>query len=733
MNADDRPNRSDDVNPRGDSESSLGGAESVDRPGNAEGQSRVDEIWAQCLRSLDAGQIPDVSRLAEGDQQLLDELRELLETSSWLSECIETEATTLRPQSRDEDEDTQPFIIERSNDRSVGSLAEIIRRVSEGEDYPFGEYELLDIIGRGGMGVVFRGRQKAIGREVAIKMIAAGRFASRSDIERFYSEARAASAVKHTNIVTIYQVGEIDGHHFYSMDFISGSDLSQRIRGGTVPPREAAELMRQVARAVESAHMLGVVHRDLKPGNILIDDDGDAHVTDFGLAKLLGQEGDLTNTGNAMGTPGYMPPEQATGCWHAVGESSDVYSMGAILFAALTGRAPFKADNPLETTWSVVHEPPPRPTSLNDRCDVEIETIALKCLEKDPLRRYSSASELADDLEHYLAGEPLNAKPISRSRRIRIWCVGIPIVAALSGNAVCEPTQAQQRAQAGFMLAAMGLLVWLTILWGGSGYRPMPKEIRITGGIEGGMYTPFARDLKEALEAHLELPVNVRESAGSADNEQQIRSNLVDLALVQASAVDGNHDAIVAPVFYEYVHVIVRKELGAKTFKDLDGRKVSLGAAKTGSRLTSNELVDYYNIETDPEFRDLPFADLLSNASLDAAIVTVGLDNNGIRTLIETRDFDILALPNAKLSFSYRSAPFPKEAYEGKLENTLTLETPAFLVTHVNASPELVRGTLEALYQSKRLKPFAPEKAVRLGMLRWHETAIEFFKESVAN
>lgn len=717
MNADDRTNRSDDLNPASDDDD----------------RSRVDELWARCLRTIDAGQSPDLPRLADGDQQLLDELRELLETSSWLDDCIENEATTLRPSSRDSNEDTQPFVVERSDkgtvdEGTVGSLTEIIRRVSEGDGYSFGEYELLDIIGRGGMGVVFCGRQKAIGREVAIKMIAAGRFASRADIERFYSEARAASAVKHANIVTIYQVGEIDGHHFYSMDFIPGTDLAKRIRVEPVPPREAAELMQRVARAVEAAHSLGVVHRDLKPGNILIDDGGQPHVTDFGLAKHLGHEGDLTNTGNAMGTPGYMPPEQATGCWHAVGAASDVYSLGAILFAAMTGEAPFKANNPLETMWSVVHEPPPRPTSINENCDADLETIALKCLEKDPLRRYGTAGELADDLGRYLAGEPLEARPVSNLRHIGNWCVGIPIIAALTGKAVRVPTKGQQRAQAGMVLAVIVTLIWLTMAWAGD--RPMPNQIRIAGGIEGGMYKPFANGLGDTLRDGLKIDVVVTSSEGSKDNLRQLSENRVHIALVQAAAYDDGDLAIIAPVFYEYVHVIARKRLKAKSILDLNGRRVSLGSGTTGSRLTATYLIDQYKIKTDPNFQDLSWNQLSENDQLDAAIVTVGLDNEKIGDLLQTGRFELLDLPDVVEDFNTRVTEFPKGVYGGAITSHFkTLKTPAFLVTHANASDELVRKTLDALYASEAIHPFPKSEAASWNSIHLHRAARKYFHD----
>jgi TRAP transporter TAXI family solute receptor len=692
--------------------------------------SPIDALWAECLRLVDAGQPLDLQRISGGDPQRLAELQELVEDASWLDGWIETETITLRSHRAKSDEDTHPFIVEKSVHGAVGSLSTIIQQVAKGVAYPFGEYELHEVAGRGGMGVVFRARQKAIGRDVAVKMIAAGRFASRADIERFYSEAKAASAVKHAHIVTIYQVGEIEGHHFYSMDYVVGTDLAERLRSGPIPPRDAAELMLKVARAVHSAHEMGVIHRDLKPANILLDDSGAPQVTDFGLAKLFGQEGDLTATGNAMGTPGYMPPEQATGCWLAVGETSDVYSLGAILYATLTGRAPFKASNPLETMWSVVNEPPARPKVFNSECDPQLESVALKCLEKDPLRRYSTANNLADELQRYLDGEPVQAKPVTSYQSVAHWCKGLPIIAALTGRPIRQPTSGQMRAQAGLGLLLIGLLVLMTLWLRGDTDRRMPSRIRIAGGIAGGMYNEFATDFKAALEKRTELIVEVTTSNGSRDNEDKLRDGLVDLALVQEAAFDGRRDAIVAPLFHEYVHVIARKKLHASTIRDLGGKRVGLGPASTGSRLTANDLVRFYSLETDPKYRDMSWENLLSDPLLDAAIVTVRLKHQGISEMLSTGQFVILGMPDAGNipDFNSRPVEFPLGIYAGHIPpGTPTLRTTAFLVTHHDASPQLVEAALQALYSTPSLQPFAREDAGNWRALKWHDAALKFF------
>ncbi|MCS7468726.1 protein kinase [Stieleria sp. ICT_E10.1] len=300
-----------------------------------------------------------------------------------------------------------------------------------------GEYEILDEIARGGMGVVFKARQQKLGRTVALKMILAGRLAGASDVERFYREARAAGRLQHPHIVTIHEVGEHDGHHYIAMDYINGHGLSEEVRDQTLSPIRAATLVRQVAEAVHFAHQQGTLHRDLKPANILVDAENQTHVTDFGLAKILEDENggageeELTASGQILGTPGYMSPEQAAARQNLVGPAADVYALGAVLYACLTGRAPFVADSAVDTLLQVIHKEPVWPATLNPNVPKDLETICLKCLEKEPHKRYGTAALLAEDLSNFLDGRPVRARPIGRVQRGWRWCRRNPLVASL--------------------------------------------------------------------------------------------------------------------------------------------------------------------------------------------------------------------------------------------------------------------------------------------------------------
>ncbi len=296
----------------------------------------------------------------------------------------------------------------------------------------FGPYELLDEVGRGGMGIVYRARHAALNREVAIKVLPSPALAEPARLARFQIEARASARLRHPHIVTLHDFGEIDGQPYLVMDLIAGQNLAEITRSGPLEPRAAAQHLALAARAVAHAHAHGVLHRDLKPANILIDSANEPQVTDFGLAKEMDATVSLTGSREVFGSPGYMPPEQADPSVGEVGFASDVYSLGATLYHLLTGRAPFLAATPAATLHQVLHAEPVSPCQLNPSVPLDLETVTLKCLQKEPARRYATALQFADDLERFLRDEPVHARPAGWTERSWRWCRRRPVIAGLS-------------------------------------------------------------------------------------------------------------------------------------------------------------------------------------------------------------------------------------------------------------------------------------------------------------
>jgi WD40 repeat protein len=329
----------------------------------------------------------------------------------------------------------------------------------------FDDYELLEEIARGGMGVVYRARQVSLNRPVALKMILAGQLASEAEIQRFRIEAEVAAGLDHPNIVPIYEVGEHQQHQYFSMRLIDGGNLGEHLSRMRQDPRAAALLMVTVARAGHYAHQHGILHRDLKPGNILLDGAGEPHVTDFGLAKRVGRDSSVTQTGAIVGTPSYMAPEQAAGK-KGLTVGADVYGLGAVLYALLTGRPPFVAETPMDTLLLVLEKQPERLRALNPALDVDLETICLKSLEKEPAQRYESAAAMADDLERWREGKPIRARASGTLERIAKWARRQPTLAGLWAALVILSLAGVASLLAGraLMLLTVLALVWLVAL-----------------------------------------------------------------------------------------------------------------------------------------------------------------------------------------------------------------------------------------------------------------------------
>ena len=295
----------------------------------------------------------------------------------------------------------------------------------------FGEFELINVAGRGGMGVVYRARHVRLGREVALKMVASPVLAGEAAARRFRAEVEAMAGLDHPHLMPVYECGEVDGQAFYTMKFVEGGHLSARLRDKTWPQPDMIRLLVKVARAVDCAHRHGVLHRDLKPANIMVDAAGEPYVSDFGLARRLESDSSLTLSGAALGTPEYMAPEQASGQSSRVTTAADIYSLGAILYEMLAGRPPFHGGTPLETMRQVMEQEPVSPSTIMHTADRDLETIALKCLAKEPARRYASAAAFADDLDRWLRHEPITARRPGAVERTAKWLRRHPALASL--------------------------------------------------------------------------------------------------------------------------------------------------------------------------------------------------------------------------------------------------------------------------------------------------------------
>src|SRR6476659_5410157 len=315
-----------------------------------------------------------------------------------------------------------------------------------------GDYELLEEVGRGGQGVVFRARQKSLNRIVALKVIGLGQWATKAHLKRFRLEAEAAASLDHPCIVPIYEVGERDGQCHFSMKFVEGGQLDEVIKRTPVSIRQAVELVAKIARTVHYAHEHGILHRDIKPGNILVDERGEPHLTDFGLARLVESESTITRTVEVLGTPSYMSPEQTSGNNAKLTSATDVYGLGAVLYQLLTGHPPFAGGTTYETIKLLFESEPRQPRLWNPKVDRDLSTVCLKCLEKDPQRRYSSARALAEDLERWLRLEPIEARSIGVIRRGKKWLQRNPTAAGIAVLSLA-------------LIAAVGVIVWKSELF----------------------------------------------------------------------------------------------------------------------------------------------------------------------------------------------------------------------------------------------------------------------------
>jgi WD40 repeat protein/tRNA A-37 threonylcarbamoyl transferase component Bud32 len=417
---------------------------------------RLDEVVTAYLKAVEAGLPPDRQEWLARYPELAPELAEFFadhdHCDQWAAplQAMRPAATTAR---------------------AADSLADVPATTG----LPLrcvGDYELLQEIGRGGMGVVYKARQISLRRLVALKMIRAGSLASAADLRRFHNEVESAAHLDHPSIVPIYEVGELEGQPYFSMKLIEGGSLIGQLARFTADPRAVARLLVAVARAVHHAHQRGLLHRDLKPANILLDAAGQPHVTDLGLARRIERDSSQTQSGVLVGTPSYMAPEQAAGHKDAITTATDVYGLGAVLYALLTGRPPFQGHTVLETLAQVQEREPAPPSGSNRRVDRDLETVCLKCLQKEPARRYGSAEALAEDLERWLAGAPVQARSMGRLARLWRWCRRNPGLAAITAVA------------AGAVLGLIGLALGFAVYQSSVAARQRDRQQQLTQALD---------------------------------------------------------------------------------------------------------------------------------------------------------------------------------------------------------------------------------------------------------
>lgn len=409
-----------------------------EHPRNSAAELSEEELFARLEEYTAALQAGDRAT-CEGLLESTPELSDYVECLGDLNAMAPAKPSASSQESKKLAEMFQPTI----SSNSGSSLGSSMLQPSQ----TFGKFEIQEELGRGGMGVVFRARQTDLKRDVAVKVIRTHQLANEEELRRFEIEAQAAARLQHPNIVAVHECGEIDGLQYFAMDFIFGENLSDRLNRGPFPFEEAASMMVPVAEAVAYLHEHNVLHRDLKPSNILIDEEEQPHVTDFGLARISDDDGSVqTRTGLILGTPSYMSPEQAAGRHKLIDHRTDIYSLGAILYEMLTGQPPFKEDNALDTIVQVIEQEPQLPRRLRPGIPRDLELICLKCLEKEPDRRYASADELAKDLARYLKGDHVTASAPSIFNRFYRWARRNPAASSRWAGVLAATSIIQTRA-----------------------------------------------------------------------------------------------------------------------------------------------------------------------------------------------------------------------------------------------------------------------------------------------
>lgn len=743
-----------------------------------ESEDQVDQAFAAYLRSCDEGLVASREEFLCQFPEIAEELRELMDAADAIDTF--TSGVLTSPLYSGELEkagfagngaveagaDGTEFSETGEFPRSVSPSDETVDRLAadpnESDDpaltlpeanrpqgdvgptlpYEIGEYQLQQVIGRGGMGVVYKANQYMLNRTVAVKMIRGGMLACENDVRRFYTEAQAAAGLSHPGIVPVYQFGHHRGHHYFSMALIEGTDLQRRINDGPIEIDDVARYVRDVARAIDHAHHNHVLHRDLKPANILIDGRDQVHVTDFGLAKNLTTDSSVTGSGAAVGTPNYMAPEQAGGHSDRASRKSDVYSLGAILFAAVTGRPPLVGDTIVDTLMQVIHDRPEPMRNFRSGVTQDLETIVSKCLEKQPAKRYQSAADLADDLDAFLEGRPIMARP--RGKIVQLWqgFTGIPLVGALLGRKVVRTTPGHRRLQAGMllMLALLPFLFVSAAMWSRYRQQAMPASVSIAGGVKSGVYNEFSAQLAQRLAEQYQVETQVMPTGGSIDNRGRLITGQVHLAPMQAAAINSNQLVVVAPLFSEFAHLMARHAPDQAIIDEserlvdwLREQVVAIGPEKSGSRMTAGTILGSLAVQADVKLLEQPWEEL-QQSEATVALICIRPGSELIDQLFE-QGWSLLPLPRSTEVTShlmlYQQDLKPRHYPDAQLADARypTVATTALLVTRSDAPDKLVQSALRCLYESPDIMPglISKAEAAKTRGLPFHDAALEYY------
>ena len=710
-------------------------------------ERRIEVLVAEYLLAAESGRSPEAQALLSTHPDCAEELRQFLADASWFDSLAgplqSRYSGAPAPLAAASDGSPGPALDPFAPTASIAAPTGNAHRTPKA----FGDFELVEEIGCGGMGVVYRAREPKLDRDVALKMLLSGEFASREQVERFRREAKAAAHLQHENIAKIHRVDEHEGIHYFTMEYIAGRNLAQRVEAqGPLSAQDAAEYMKKIAGAVQYAHEHGTCHRDIKPANILVDEHDQPKLTDFGLAKRLDDHSDLTRSADFLGTASYTSPEQAARRWEDVGAAGDVFSLGATLYYLITGRPPFREPTVAETLLAVIENDPVPPRRINRKISRDLETIVLKCLEKSPSRRYASAQHLADDLERFLNYEPIEAKPRGPIVRAIQWVRGVPLVARLAGRTLRRPTPAQKTTQrvlnaiAGVVLVAFAAVM----LW------PKPYRVLANAGGLGRCYLPIVEWLCPELERRVGRAVKAVLTGGSNENVKTLARGKATLALTHYSAEELPHSGVmtVAPVYYGVFYVIVREKSHVRTIDDLRRcKRIALGPPSLGMRDAAETILKEHRIQVDnldETTRDSRLEDFVADDSVDAAVITTGqghpqlesLFSQGFRAVsLNPEAAKALAGSKGGTEFTLVSVP------DGKGGTITSLQSPIVLVANPKAPDALVEAALDALYAPDAKPPFAfllsQDDAVKFfaklpKQVPVHPAARKYFKAAVA-